>query len=125
VEALDCYFIFTSEKRNDVSNYRGIAILSTVGKFFELLLCRHMYEDLKGQLVDCQYGFVKSRSTVSNLLEYPSFVLKSIEDGCQVNSIYTVFSKAFYTVRHRLLLNKMSTDVEPSRSQWLGFLLFW
>jgi hypothetical protein len=87
--------IFESEKCNDVSNYRGIAILSTVGKFFELLVYRHMYEDLKGQLADCQHGFVKGRSTVSNLLEYSSFVLKSIEDRSQVDSIYTDFSKAF------------------------------
>jgi hypothetical protein len=106
--------IFKSGKRNDVSNYRGIAILSTVGKLFELLVYRYMFEDLKGQLVDCKHGFVKGRSTVSNLLEY-SFVLKSIEDGCQVDSIHTDFSKTFDKVRHRLLLDKMSTDVEPSR----------
>jgi hypothetical protein len=53
-----------------------------------------MYEDLKGQLVDCQHGFVKHRSTVSSLLEYSSFVLKSIEDVCQVDSLFTDFSKA-------------------------------
>jgi hypothetical protein len=41
--------IFKSWKRNDVSNYRGIAILSMVGKLFELLVYRYMYEDLKGQ----------------------------------------------------------------------------
>jgi hypothetical protein len=34
---------------------------------------------IKGQLADCQHGFVKGRSTVSNLLEYSSFVLKSID----------------------------------------------
>jgi hypothetical protein len=80
--------IFKSGKRNDMSNYRGIAILSTVGKLFELLVYRHMYEDLQGQLANCQHGFVKGRSTVSNLLEYSSYVLKSFEDGCQVDSIY-------------------------------------
>jgi hypothetical protein len=41
-------------------------------------------------------------------------------DGCQVDSIYTDFSKAFSKVRHRWLLDIMSTDVEPSRCQWLG-----
>jgi hypothetical protein len=46
--------------------------------------------------------------------------LKSIEDRCQVDSIYTDFSKAFDKLRHRLLLDKMSTNVEPSRCQWLG-----
>jgi hypothetical protein len=46
--------IFKSGKRNDVSNYHGnIAILSTVGKLFELLVQRHMFEDLKCQLADC------------------------------------------------------------------------
>jgi hypothetical protein len=37
-----------------------------------------------------------------------------------VDSIYTDFSKAFHKVRSRLLLDKMLTDVEPSRCQWLG-----
>jgi hypothetical protein len=79
-----------------------------------------MNEDLKSQLADCHYGFVGGRSTVSNLLEYSFFVLKTIEDRCQVDSIYTDSSKTFDKVRHRFLLDKMSTDVEPSRSQWLG-----
>jgi hypothetical protein len=43
--------IFKIGSRNDVSNYRGIAILSTVGKLFELSVDRHMYEDLKVQLI--------------------------------------------------------------------------
>jgi hypothetical protein len=112
-------FLKVRSAMND-RNYRGVAILSTVGKLFELLVYRHIYEDLYGQLADCQHGSVKGRSTLSNLLEYSSFVLKSIEDGCQVDSIYTDFSKAFDKVWHRLHLDKMSTDVEPSRCQWLG-----
>jgi hypothetical protein len=32
-------------------------------------------------------GFVKGRSSVSNLLEYSPFVLKSIESGCQMDSL--------------------------------------
>jgi hypothetical protein len=103
-----------------VLNYHGIAIFSTVGNLFELLVYRQMYEDLKGQLAECQHSFVKGRSTVSNLLKHSSFVLKSIEDGSQMDSIYMDFSKAFDKVRHRLLLDKMSTDVEPFRCQWLG-----
>jgi hypothetical protein len=113
--------IFENGKRNDVSNYHGIAILLTVGKLFKLLVYRHRYEDLRGQLADCQNGFVKGMSTVSNrIVEYSAFVLKSTEDGCQVDSIYTDFSKAFDKVRHRVFLDKISTSVEPSRCQWLG-----
>jgi hypothetical protein len=76
-----------------------------------LLVHIHMYEDLKGQLADSQHGFVKGKSTVS-------VVLKSIEDGCQVDSIYTAFSKAFVKVRHRLMLS------HPVVSGWaLTFLV--
>jgi hypothetical protein len=53
------------------------------------------------------------------LIEYSSIVLKSIEDGCQVDSIYTDYLKAFYRVRHCLLLDKMSGGIEPARCQCL------
>jgi hypothetical protein len=72
---------------------------------------------LRCRLTDCQYEFVKGRSTVLNLLEYFSFVLKSIVNVCQVD--YTDFSKAFDKVRHHLLLDKMSFDVEPSVDSWV------
>jgi hypothetical protein len=58
-----------------------------------------------------------------NLLEYASFVLNSMEDGNQVDSIYTDFSKAFDRVRHQLLLNEMSVSIEPARCMWLGSYL--
>jgi hypothetical protein len=48
------------------------------------------------------------------LIENSSFVLKSIVDGCQVDSIYTDFSKAFDRVSHCLLLDKISGDIEPA-----------
>jgi hypothetical protein len=55
---------------------------------------------------------------ITNLLEYEYFVLNSIEDGNQVDSIYTDFSRAFDRVRHQLLLNEMSVDIEPARCIW-------
>jgi hypothetical protein len=69
--------IFKSSMRNDISNYRGIAILSAIDKLFELLVYRVMYEDLRSRHVDCQHGFIKGRLTLYYLLEYSSFVLKS------------------------------------------------
>jgi hypothetical protein len=40
---------------------------------------------------------------------WTSFVLNSIENYNQVDSIYTDFSKAFDRVRHQLMLNEMSS----------------
>jgi hypothetical protein len=85
--------IFKKCRRNNVEDYRGVAILSAIPKLFELLVYRGMYNDLKNLMSINQHGFMKNRSTITNLLEYASFVLNSIEDGNQVDSIYTDFSK--------------------------------
>jgi hypothetical protein len=54
---------------------------------------------------------MKNRSTITNLLAYASFVLNSIEDGNQIDSVYTDFSKAFDRERHQL--DEMSVGNEP------------
>jgi hypothetical protein len=107
--------IFKKSRRKNVEDYRGVAILSAIPKRFELLVYRGMYNDLKNLISINQHGFLKNRSTITNLLEYASFVLNSIEDGNQVDSIYTDFSKVFDRVRHQLLLNEMSVGIEPAR----------
>jgi hypothetical protein len=42
-----------------------------------------------------------------------------------VSSMLKCFSKAFDKVRHRLLLEKMSADVEPDHCQWLDLFFLW
>jgi hypothetical protein len=81
-----------------------VAILSAIPKRFELLVYRTMYDDLKNLISVNQHGLMKNRATVTNLLEYASFVLNSIEEGWQVNSVFTDLSKAFDRLRHQLLL---------------------
>jgi hypothetical protein len=80
-----------------------------------------MYNDLnlKNLISINHHGFMKNRSTITTLLEYASFVLNSIEDGNQVDSKYTNFSKAF----DQLLLNEMSVGIEAARCMWLGSYL--
>jgi hypothetical protein len=39
-------------------------------------------------------------------------VLNSIEDGYQLDSVYTEFSKAFDRERHQLLLDEMSAGTD-------------
>jgi hypothetical protein len=73
-----------------------------------------MYEDLKNLISVNQHGFMKNRSTMTNFLEYASFVLNSIEEGWQMDSVYTDFSKAFDRVRHQLLLEEMSVGIETA-----------
>jgi hypothetical protein len=65
--------IFKKGRRNNVKNYREVmAILSAIPKCFELLFYRTMYSSLKNLI-----SVMKNGSTVTNLLEYASFVLYS------------------------------------------------
>jgi hypothetical protein len=82
-------------RRINIEDYRGVAILSAIPKHFEVLLHRGMYNNLKNLMSINQHGFMKSRSTITNLLKYAYFVLNSIEDGNQVDFIDTDFSKDF------------------------------
>jgi hypothetical protein len=73
----------------------GGYILSAIPKRFELLAYRTIYEDLKNLISVNQHDFMKNRPTVTNLLEYASFVLNLIQKGWQVDSVYTDFWKVF------------------------------
>jgi hypothetical protein len=58
--------LFKSDNKRDVSCYRGISILSAIPKLFDRIIpvVRHV-------ISDAQHGFVKGRSTVSNLASSP------------------------------------------------------
>jgi hypothetical protein len=57
---------------------------------------------------------MNNRSKVTNLLEYASCVLNSIEEGWHEDSDYIAISKVFDRVRYQLLLKEMSVGIEPA-----------
>jgi hypothetical protein len=52
--------IFKKGRRNNVEDYRGVAILSAIPKRFELLVYRGMYNDLKNLMSINQHDFMKN-----------------------------------------------------------------
>jgi hypothetical protein len=64
--------IFKSGVKRDVSCYRGISILSAILKLFEKLVCDRITPAVCPVISDKQHGFVKGRSTVSNLVQIPT-----------------------------------------------------
>jgi hypothetical protein len=59
--------IFEKGKRNNLEDYRGVAMLSAIPKRFELLVYRRMYNNLKNLMSINEHGFLKNRSTITNL----------------------------------------------------------
>lgn len=90
-----------------MSNYRPISILNCFAKVFEGVVFTQVYNHFVHLLSPCQHGFVKKRSTSTNLLTYVQELCLTFQAKKQVDSIYTDFAKAFDRVNHAILLKKM------------------
>lgn len=117
--------IFKSGSRSDVECYRGVAILPTFGKLFESIVCGILTDELSKKVVSVsQHGFVKGRSTSTNLVEFVSDAIREIESGKQVDVIYTDIRKAFDTVQHNALIAKLGEiGIHSSLLAWIDSYL--
>ncbi|CAG9121479.1 unnamed protein product [Plutella xylostella] len=90
-----------------VDNYRPISKLCLVSKILERVVYNQLYRALSHTFSPAQHGFLKCRSTVSNLLLFSDFISDHLARGDQVDAIYTDYSKAFDRIDHTLLLKKL------------------
>lgn len=100
--------IFKSGKKNDIRNYRSVSVVSTLARIFEKVVLNRYSNVLCSGLYHSQHGFMKNRSTVTNLLETTSFIADSLQSCAQVDIVYLDFEKAFDSVNHFLLLKKVA-----------------
>ena len=71
-----------------------------------------------------QHGFMKKKSTLTNLLEYLEVLTKAKDVGIPVDINYLDCKKAFHTVPHRRLILKLGDlGVQRNILKWIeGFL---
>lgn len=81
--------VFKSGSKCKAQNYRPISILCAVSKVFERVVFNKEYAHFSHHIVNDQHGFVKGRSTNTNLLEYVNSLVKFISNGGQVDTLYT------------------------------------
>ena len=111
-----------SSKHNEVANYRPISLLPVVSKLLE----RHIHQAITTHLNEIrplsnkQWGFQPGKSTVTALLAVTHDWLKALESRHNVCSVFLDLRKAFDSVPHRLLLEKLNTYALDSRIlSWL------
>ena len=92
-----------------LSNYRPINLTSALCKLFELIIKSFIMEHLTRNklLADEQHGFVPNRNCITNLLTALEDWSALLEEGKAFDLIYTDFSKAFDSVPHAQLINKL------------------
>jgi len=94
-----------------LSNYRPISITCVTRKLLEPIVSSKIHDHLVNNNIrpisNSQHGFVRGRSTCTNLLESLNNWTSNTQDGCQTTVIYIDFSKAFDVVQHDKLFVKL------------------
>ena len=95
--------------RTNPANYRPISILPILSKVLERILHNLIFKHLRSMspISTRQFGFLPGRSTVSALLTLSNDVLDSLDKGQEIISVFFDLSKAFDSVPHAPLLQKL------------------
>ena len=93
-----------------INNYRPISLLPSISKILEKLLHKRIYKFLmKHKLFyESQYGFRPKHSTNDAITELITDLTNNIEDKLNSLTIFLDLSKAFDTIDHKILLNKLN-----------------
>lgn len=119
--------IFKKGSKLDISNYRPISLTCICCKIMESIIRDEIFSFLmeNNLLSQTQFGFIKGRSTVLQLLKVLDEWTESLQSGGQIDVIYTDFEKAFDKVPHKRLLSKLkSYKINGNIIEWIeSFLL--
>ena len=122
----DISAIFKKGNKLDVGNYRPISLTCICCKIMESIIRDHIFKYfIDNKLFSSnQFGFIKGRSTVLQLLKVLDEWTKSLELGGQVDVIYTDFAKAFDKVPHKRLIHKLKYyRIDPNIVEWIEAFL--
>ena len=109
------------EKKNDVDNYRPISVVSTISKIFERIVFDQFSSYLNDNdiLTTCQSGFRTLHSTLTSLIEATNYWSVNIDKGLFNGVIFIDLKKAFDTIDHEILLNKLlNYGVDQQSIKW-------
>jgi hypothetical protein len=115
--------IFKSGAKGVPGNYRPVSLTCIVCKVMESILRDEIVDFLaRNELLRMsQHGFMRRRSTMTNLLEYLEKLTSMVDSGQDVDVVYLDFSKAFDKVPIRRLLQKCEgLGISGKVLHWVG-----
>ena len=102
--------LFKKDDNHEFGNYRPISLLPCISKVLEKVVFIQVYDYFTDNNLwyGSQYGFRKGHSTELASLELVDRVYKTLDDGKIAISVFLDLSKAFDTLDHNILMQKLS-----------------
>ena len=112
--------LYKKGSKSDRGNYKPVSLTSVCCKTLEQLIRDDLMAHLLGNdlISNRQYEFVKDRSTSLQLLQILDKWIDCLENGGQIDAVYTDFEKVFDKVLHNN--RKFRVRVNLSHSAWTG-----
>ena len=113
--------LYKSSSTSETTNYRPISLLVTISKVLEKLIhkCVYTFLDTRRHIYQTQYGFLTKHSCEHAVQELLGEILKGMENKQYTVAIFLDFSKAFDSLEHHVLLEKLDKyRIRGTANKW-------
>ncbi|CAH2097142.1 unnamed protein product [Euphydryas editha] len=102
--------VYKAGSKTDPGNYRPISVLPVLSKIFERVIYNRLEQYLSSQnfIYERQYGFRPRSNTLSAMTDTITKIKQNIDKKHIAVGIFIDLKKAFDTVSHDILLNKLT-----------------
>ena len=114
--------VFSSGPAGEVGKYRPISLLTAISKNCDRIFCTRLSSFLTKYkiLYNIQFGFRPNHSTQPVIITLLKQIISYLDKGYFTIGIYLDFSKAFDTVNHQILLNKLECyGIRGLANKWI------
>ena len=114
--------LYKSKNIHEICNYRPISLLPVISKVLEKIISNRLVKFFTKHkvLYEGQYGFRRQRSTTDAILDFMGNVLHSFNRGMFTIGIFLDMTKAFDSINHETLLNKLEKyGIRGIAFEWL------
>ena len=99
--------VYKKGSKVSVENYRPISLTSLVMKIFEKIIRDELMKKCEHLLNSNQHGFLPSKSCTTQMIPFTESIALSMNEGLRSDVIYFDFAKAFDSVNHDIILDKL------------------